>query len=167
MTKQTQTAKTQAAKAKEAEVAREDPKELTKAPEGAQPSPGPKPDPVRAEREYSGTATTIRVKISKDTSVLSRRVFEHEIVVLQTLHGEENVEVLEDTEMQEPIGNATEEHDRLMRVYGKKGAKAVREIYPTAAALASEAGLKKAAAKATRPGLELRQQSSQRGEGVK
>lgn len=148
-------------------VDREDPRELTKAPENAQPSNGPKPPEERAEREYAGKATTVRVKISKDTAVLSRRVFEHEVVLLQLLFGEENVEIVEGSEMQEPVGNATEEHDRLLRVYGKKGAKIVREVYPTSASLASEAGLKKAPARASKPGLELREQSRQRGEGVK
>lgn len=167
MTKSATTTKATKATTKDQDVEREDPRVLTKAPEGAQPSNGPRPPEDRDQREYAGEATTLRVKISKDTAVLSRRVFEHEVVVLQLLHGEENVEVVEDSEMQEPIGNASEEYDRLMRVYGKKGAKAVREIYPSAASLASEAGLKKAAAKTTRPGMELRQQSSQRGEGVK
>ena len=154
-------------KADKAEAQREDPRELTKAPEGAQPSHGPKPAEDRAHREFEDKAGTVRVKIAKDTAVLSRRVFEHEVVILQMLFGEESVEIVEGSEMEEPIGNASEEHDRLLRVYGKKGAAAVRQFYPNAAALAAEAGLKKAAAKASRPGLELRQQSRQRGEGVK
>lgn len=164
MTKSTTTAK---AKAADKEEQREDPRELTKTPEGARPSQGPKPPEARAEREFVGEATTVRVQIKKDTSELSKRVFEHEVVILQVIHGEENVEVVEGSEDSDPIGDASQEHERLMRVYGKKGSKAVREIYPTAAALASEAGLKKAPARATRAGMELRQQSKQRGEGVK
>lgn len=165
MTTKTTKSTTKTAAAKEEQ--REDPRELTKTPDGAQPSPGPKPAEDRAEREFAGEATTVRVQIKKDTSELSKRVFEHEVVILQVIHGEENVEVVEGSEDSDPIGDASQEHERLMRVYGKKGSKAVREIYPTAAALASEAGLKKAPARATRAGMELRQQSKQRGEGVK
>lgn len=148
---------------------REDPKELTKAPEGARPSNGPRPAEREDDRkrEYAGEAETVRVKISKDTSVLSKRVYAHEIVVLQMLFGEESVELVEGSEMQEPVGTATEEYDRMLRVYGKKGAQAVRQVYPSAGALASEAGLKRATAKATKPGMELKEQSKQRGKGVK
>lgn len=146
---------------------REDPAELTKVPEGAEGSRGPRPAEKEGEREYAGEAETLRVKISKDTAVLSKRVYAHEVVVLQTLFGEESVEMVEGSEMQEPIGNATEEYDRMLRVYGKKGAQVVRSVYPSAAALASEAGLKRASAKATKPGMELKEQSKQRGSGVK
>lgn len=146
---------------------REDPKELTKAPEGAAPSGGARPSEDRVTKTLVDSITSIRVKISKDTAVMTKRVYEHEIIVLQMLFGEEKVEVVEGSEDETPVGTATEEYDRLMRVYGKKGAKVVREVYPSAAALAADTGLSRPKVKATKAGMELKEQSKQRGKGVK
>lgn len=146
---------------------REDPKELTKAPEGAAPSGGARPDGERERKELTDKATSVRVKITKDTAVLTKRVYEHEVIVLQMLFGEESVEIVDGSEDDMAVGTATEEYDRLLRVYGKKGSKAVREVYPSAAALAADTGLSRPRAKATKAGMDLKEQSKQRGKGVK
>ena len=146
---------------------REDPKELTKVPEGAVDSGGPRPSDERVVKELADTITSVRVKISKDTAVMTKRVYEHEVVLLQVLFGEEAVEIVPDSEDETPVGTASEEYDRLMRVYGKKGSKVVREVYPSAAALAAETGLSRPRTKATKAGMELKEQSKQRGKGVK
>lgn len=153
--------------------------DLTKAPENASPSPGPKPSKAElsdaqkreAELEDGETATSVRVKLRKDeTTTIPLRVFEHEIPILQALFGggDDNViEVIEGSEKQNPVGDANAEYERLLRAYGQKGEPVVREIYGSAAALATEAGLRKPArVKAFGGGSRLTEHSSQRGSGV-
>lgn len=147
----------------------EDPSELTKAPEGNVQASDQRPDADRSRTVARGEMVeSVRVLIDRDMSRIPRRVFEHEVVILQSLFGEENVEVMEGTERdQQLIGDAADEYDRLMRVYGRKGADIVRQIYPTSAALADEIGIDRPRrSRASRAGLDLANQSSQRGQGV-
>lgn len=146
-----------------------DPAELTKAPEGHVEASDQRPDANRKSVTAQGPrVTSVRVKVNRDMYEIPRRVFEHEVVILQVLFGEEAVEVMEGTEREQAmIGDAADEYDRLMRVYGRKGAEVVRQVYPTSAALADEIGISRPKrSRASRAGLELGEQSSQRGRGV-
>lgn len=145
------------------------PEELVKAPDGPVEASDRRPDPSRRSVAAKGQKVdSVRVKVNRDMYGIPRRVFEHEVVILQSLFGEESVEVIEGTDRMEPmIGDAADEYDRLMRVYGRKGAEIVRQIYPTSAALADEIGISRPKrSRASRAGLELGEQSSQRGRGV-
>src|SRR5690606_36128944 len=118
--------------------------ELTAVPPNAKPSPGIKPAAEREHVEATGPKIeTVRVLIKmNELTTVPKRVFGHEIAVLQTLHGLENVEVVEGSELEQRlIGDTQMELERMMRVYGRRGAKAVIENYPTARALADELGV--------------------------
>lgn len=146
-----------------------EPSELTKAPSGSVEASDQRPSKDRKTVSAQGKAVpSVRVKVQRDTYTIPRRVFDHEIVILQSLFGEENIEIEDGTETgQRLIGDAADEYDRLMRVYGKKGAEIVRQIYPTSAALADEIGIERPRrSRAHRAGLELGEQSGQRGSGV-
>lgn len=148
---------------------KESPEDLVKAPEGNVEASDQRPDPRRKPRQARGEEiTSVRVKVHLDMSSIPRRVFDHEVVILQGLFGEEAVEVIDGSERgQAMVGDAADEYDRLMRVYGKKGADVVRQIYPTSAALADEIGIERPRrSRAHRAGMDLGVQSSQRGKGV-
>lgn len=149
------------------------PAEAVKTPAGAQPSNGPKPSKedvaAREKRKLEGEeAPSVRVRIRKnETTTIPRRVFEHEIPILHALFGDDAVKAIEGTELNQPVGSAQQEFDRLLRVYGSKGEKAVRSIYPSASDLADEAGIERPERrKRSAGGQRLEQNSSHRGSGV-
>jgi hypothetical protein len=144
---------------------------LTAAPEGAVPSPGVKPsrDRTRLVVGAGPEVESVRVKIKRnELTTIPKRVFSHEIVILQAIHGEENIEVVEDSELQLPlIGDAQDELDRLIRVYGRKQSAVVLAQYSSARVLAEELGIKAPAVRrATKHGVQTKQASGQRGAGV-
>lgn len=143
---------------------------LVAPPEGARESGSLRPSGEERHSEPQGPELeTVRVIIrANEMTGVPRRVFSHEVAILQTLHGEENVQLVEGTELDLPIQSDVDaEYERLLRVYGRKGAKAVNAVYPSAALLADDLGLRRPSrSKATKQGLELKQQSSQRGAGV-
>lgn len=170
----TKSKETEADKAKneaeKAELTAEQKAELTAAPPNAKPSPGIKPSAEREHVEATGPEVeSVRVLIKlNELTTIPKRVFVHEIAILQTLHGEEKIEVVEGSELMKPlIGEAPEELDRLLRVYGRKGAKAVTANYHNARDLADAIGIKAPkTARATKKGLASSKQSAQRGAGV-
>lgn len=145
--------------------------ELTAPPEGAAPSGGLKPSKERHGHEAHGPKVeSVRVLIKmNELTTVPRRVFVHEIAILQLIHGEENIEVVDGSEIELAlIGDAQAELDRLMRVYGRKGGKAVLETYHSARDLADALGIEAPRVqRATKKGLSQQKQSSQRGAGVK
>lgn len=169
-----QTSAADAAKAKAAEaglnLSDEEKAALVAPPEGARESGSLRPSGEERHSDPHGPELeTVRVIIrANEMTGVPRRVFSHEVAILQTLHGEENVQLVEGTELDLPIqSNVDGEYERLLRVYGRKGAAAVTKVYPSAALLADDLGLRRPArSKATKQGLELKQQSSQRGAGV-
>lgn len=143
---------------------------LVKPPEGAVPSGAPQPagDTIHPEPEGPKVESiVIKLKLNEMTTI-PKRVFAHEVAILQTLHGEENVALVEGSEQPKKIQSTVgEEYARLLRAYGRKGAKAVQTVYPSAALLADELGLSRPTrTRATKLGLEPKQQSAQRGEGA-
>lgn len=112
------------------------------------------------------TLTSMLVKISPDPmTVLSKRVFEHEIPILQDLHGEDKIEVVEDSERDEDVTlSAQQEFDRLSRCYGPKGETSLQNVYGSARGLANEMGLP--APKVSGSWRNRQAQSAQRGAGT-
>ena len=166
MTKTTKTTKTEP----KVELTPEQQAALVKAPEGATPSGALQPTGDTTHPEPQGPeieSVVIKLKVNEMTTI-PKRVFSHEVAILQTLHGEENVAVEEGSEKEQKIQSTVdEEYARLLRAYGRKGAKAVQTVYPSAALLADELGLSRPArTRATKLGLEPKQQSAQRGEGA-
>lgn len=141
----------------------------TKAPEGAPASGGMKPGLGRARAERHGSKVpSVRVVIAKDeTTSIPRRVFEHEVPVLQTLWGEDRVKVLEGSEVDMELGgDAAYEFERMLRVYGRKGENAVRAVYHNPGSLADELGIAAPRARSTRSRLTASPQHGARGAGV-
>lgn len=112
------------------------------------------------------TLTSFLVKISPDPMTsLSKRVFEHEIPILQDLHGEDKIEVIEDSERDEEVTlSAQQEFDRLSRCYGPKGETSLQNVYSSPRGLANEMGLP--APKVTGSWRNRQAQSAQRGAGT-
>lgn len=88
--------------------------------------------------------TSVIVDITKDPMMKpSLRVFEHEIPILEVLHGPDNVNVREDTAREDEFeGTAESEYSRLETRFGRAGQAALRHVYPSPRDLASEAGIK-------------------------
>lgn len=159
----------EAQKFAEEEAAAFDPAEAVKAPKGATPNPGLKPDKSSFKEPEGELAESVRVLIIKDeTTTIPKRVFSHEVVILQELWGVDAVTVVEGSELRLPLtGDAAEEHERLKRVYGKKGEAAVLKHYPTVSVFAQDAGIKlQRKAVGTKHGKSTAPQSAQRGGGV-
>lgn len=117
-------------------------------PEGKGPPRGDTTRDVMTVGEAAGnkatTLTTVVVLIQRDPMQrIPKRVFEHEIELLNALHGEDNIEVQEGTEREQVVRTTADaEYDRLQTVYGKKGAEALRAVYGgQAGALARQSGL--------------------------
>lgn len=90
------------------------------------------------------TLTSVLVTIERDQMMkVAKRVFEHEIPILEQLHGEDMVSVEDGSERDVKVAmTAEEEYDRLCRRYGKKGEQAVHFVYGSQSGkLASETGL--------------------------
>lgn len=144
---------------------------ITAAPEDADPSLGPKPSKDRAAiTEAEGPEVeSVRVLIKRnELTTVPKRVFSHEVVILQAIHGEENIEVVEGSEVQLPlIGDAQQELDRLVRVYGRKQQQIVLAQYGNARQLADELGIDAPRVRrATKRGAPSGKASSHRGRGV-
>lgn len=88
-------------------------------------------------------APTFVVDITKDPMMKPvLRVYEHEIAILEELHGADNIHVRESTERELPIsGSAEAEYARLETRYGRNGLAALRATYPSVMELASASGL--------------------------
>ena len=88
-------------------------------------------------------APTFVVDIVKDPMMKPvMRVFEHEIAILEEIHGADNVVVREDTARDLPIvPTAEEEYSRLETRYGRNGIAALRKVYPGVEDLARASGL--------------------------
>ena len=86
---------------------------------------------------------SFRVKIVKDAVMsIDVRVPEHEIAILETLHGVDNVEVDEETGKPLTINaTAEEEYGRLETRYGRSGQEALQAVYGSPQGLARETGL--------------------------
>lgn len=144
---------------------------ITAAPEDADPSAGPKPSRDRhAITEADGPQVeSVRVLIKRnELTTVPKRVFSHEIVILQAIHGEENIDVVEGSEVDLPLaGDAQAELDRLVRVYGRKQQAIVLAQYGNARQLADELGIEAPKVRrATKRGAPSGKASSQRGGGV-
>ena len=87
-----------------AEEANADPSTLVAKPKNAQPSPGLKPERSHHNDPVGEPAETVRVLIKKDeTTTIPKRVFSHEVVILQELWGVDNIEVVEGSELDQPL----------------------------------------------------------------
>lgn len=84
-----------------------------------------------AAKNKATTLSTVVVLIQRDPmQKIPKRVFEHEIELLNALHGEDSVEVQEGTERDQVVRiTADDEYARLQTVYGKRGAEALRLVY--------------------------------------
>lgn len=143
--------------------------DLVAPPADAAPSPGLKPDSSKYEDPTGPLAETVRVIIRKDeTTSIPKRVFAHEVIILQTIWGEDKIEVVEGSELDQHLtGDAGVEHERLLRVYGRKGEAAVLRSYPTPSLLAQSAGIKlRPVNLSSKKGKTSAPQSAQRGGGV-
>lgn len=89
------------------------------------------------------TMTSYQVEITKDPMMKPvLRVFEHEIMILEQLHGPDNVEVREDSARQDEFdATAEEEYSRLETRFGRSGQEALRRVYGSPASLAEATGL--------------------------
>ena len=156
----------------QADEAQQTPQEIVAVPAGAKPSHGPKPtreQAAKAARKPAGEQChSVRVKIKKDeTTTIPRRVYEHEIPVLEALFGQGSVTIVDGSRKKMAVGDAQSEYNRMMRVYGRKGENAVKAMYASAADLAVEAGLERPVRrKYSEGGLQTEQQSAARGAGV-
>jgi len=144
--------------------------EAVRAPKDAAPSLGPKPPADREDLEPSGPeVTSVRVLVRmNELTVIPRRVFEHEIDILVAIHGEENIEVVEGSELKRPlIGDASDELNRLLRVYGRKQERHVLAQFANARQLADYLGIKApVVGRGTRGSTRTDTMSAQRGDGV-
>jgi hypothetical protein len=96
------------------------------------------------DSEETVTLTSVIVMIEFDVmSKPTSRVFDYEVPVLFELHGEDKVSVVEASaqEVEVPVAEIHEMYDQLTRKYGKKGADAVRIVYPRVSDLADEIGV--------------------------
>lgn len=124
---------------------------------------------VAAKGASTVTLTSFVITIERDPMIkIGKRLFEHEIPILEALHGSDKISVDEDSARDEQVTfSAEQEYDRLVRTRGEKGAKALRLIYPNATALAEDLGLAAPKRRSfVRNRLQERQQSAQRGAGV-
>lgn len=144
--------------------------DTTKAPEGAKQSSGPKPGKraARAKSDDETPVPSVRVLIVKDeTTTIPKRVFEHEVPILQTIWGEDKIEVVEGSEIELDLdGNADTEFARLLRVYGRKHENAVRAVYHNPGSLADEIGIAAPRARSAKSRIASGPQSGARGKGV-
>lgn len=119
----------------------------------------------------TASVSTFRVEVVKDAMMkTSVRVYEHEIAILEEIHGADNIVVDEGSEKTaEIVDDAGAEYERLQTRFGRKGQAAVDKVYPNAASLAAASGLSFAGgrARAGRRNVSAEsQQSSQRGGGA-
>lgn len=115
------------------------------------------------------TLLSVNVQIERDPMIKTTvRVFEHEIPILEQLHGPDRIEVDDESVREETVTlSADQEFERLARCRGEKGREAAAQIYPNARALATELGLKTPnRTRVLQRRLGERQQSAQRGAGV-
>lgn len=118
------------------------------------------------------TITSVQVEITKDAMMKPvLRVYEHEIALLEEIHGPDNVLVREDTAREEKVEiTAEEEFTRLETRYGRSGQAALQKVYGNPQALGRAAGLSAARSGRTRIGKRNASadtvQSSQRGAGA-
>jgi hypothetical protein len=82
-------------------------------------------------------------------------VREHELPILEELHGADNIEVVETLVMALPEMTVDEEYDRLERKYALTRTKVVRSVYPTRHSLANAMGVRYVARKGVRGGNQV------------
>ncbi len=70
-------------------------------------------------------------------------VYDHEIPVLEAIHGEGNVEIVESEEIDVSEFTVEAEMDRMLRKYGTKNEGAVRQVYGDGSGLYDELGMAK------------------------
>lgn len=125
------------------------------------------------ESEIEGTTvSTVQVEITKDPMMKPvLRVYEHEIALLEEIHGPDNVHVREETIRDGEIrATADQEYSRLETRYGRAGQAALQKVYGSPDELARASGLSMTAQRRRRLGSRNASaetaQSSQRGAGV-
>lgn len=124
-------------------------------------------DLVRGAAEV--TLTSFAIEIVRDPMMkIGKRVFEHEIPILEELHGADKIVVDENSGRDETIVTSAEaEYDRLTRIYGEKGKQALIRVFGSnARGLASETGLPKPVTRVLGGRRQGKAQSAQRGAGV-
>lgn len=124
---------------------------------------------VQAQGAKTLKLVSFSLLIERDPMMkIGKRVFEHEIPILEALHGPDKIEVDENSGREEEVTlSAEQEYERLIRTRGEKGAEALRLIFPNASALAHELGLPVPTRRTfQRNRLQEKQQSAQRGAGV-
>lgn len=86
-------------------------------------------DEEQDENEERVTLAMAKVLITRDNTKTDKDVFAHEVEILQLIHGESNVEVYGNYDVEVINFDPQTELDRLYRFYGKNGEEAVGAIY--------------------------------------
>lgn len=92
-------------------------------------------DAAQRKADESGETETIplelfTVEVSRDNTKTRVKVLEHEVGVLERIHGEENVAEISSETVDVADFDPTVEFDTLIRKYGKNGERAVLEEFP-------------------------------------
>jgi tryptophan synthase alpha subunit len=85
---------------------------------------------------------TVLLTVKRKTNTIPEVALSYEVPILQALHGEDVVQILDleyDTLL--VANDALSEHQRIVNKYGEKGLKVVQAIYPTAAVFSEASGL--------------------------
>lgn len=101
-------------------------------------------DPEADEAEDADVTTLVQhvVTVTNDPATkVATEVYDHEIPVLEAIHGEGNIEIQSSEEIDVTEFTAEAEHDRLLRKYGVKNEAAVRSVFANPNNLARELGL--------------------------
>lgn len=104
----------------------------------------------------------VRVKIQRDLEHIVTDVFQHEVDILRAVHGEDNVEVLEDVDpgYGELPDNAGAEYKRLQNKYDRRNFRVIQGLFPKGVSdVASASGLanKSAGRGESQAGIKIRQ----------
>lgn len=99
--------------------------------------------------DASGETVTLilhTVTVTNDPATkVPTQVYDHEVPVLEAIHGEGNVEIVSSEEIDVPNFTVEDEFERLLRKYGQKNEDTVKTVYRSSNRLADELGFARTA----------------------